>query len=325
MQYILEIVLPVGKVYLIIVAGFVAVLTFPVLKRAVPALLAVTLNVLLPLYFIHSLSAGWDRAVGSGWYWMIIFFTACVVMTVIQFFLGKLVLFTSGIREKETGRVILLLSAFHNAGYIPLPIIAALASKNVLVYMYFYFMAFNLMLWSISVAVLSGRSGSRVPVRSVLNGPILGIFAGTAVALLGWYSNVPRGIQMSVEFGAGISLPVILVLVGAIIASIPREDISFRKEFFWLILIKMVCYPGVMILLARLIPMNGLEPSLASGIRLALVLEAAVPPATNAILAAKRYGSEKHVRVVGGDVVYTYIASVLTLPLFLVISSLVYK
>ena len=164
---------------------------------------------------------------------MIIFFSACVVMTVIQFFLGKLVLSVSGSREKETGSVVLLLCAFHNAGYMPLPIIAALAPKNILVYMYFYFIAFNLMFWSISVAVLSDKSGFGVPVRTVINGPILGIFAGITVALFGWYSNVPGWIQMSVEFGAGISIPVILVLVGAIIASIPRKDLSFRKEFFW--------------------------------------------------------------------------------------------
>jgi predicted permease len=90
------------------------------------------------------------------------------------------------------------------------------------------------------------------------------------------------------------------------------------------VLIKMVLYPlGVLGLLA-LIPLQGIPSEIAAGIKLAFVVEAVVPPATNVLVLTKAYGSDAQVEYAGGAIVTTYLAGLVLLPAFLIASTLLF-
>jgi predicted permease len=54
--------------------------------------------------------------------------------------------------------------------------------------------------------------------------------------------------------------------------------------------------------------------------KLALILQAAVPPSTNLMIATKQYGSEGQVAYIAAGEMITYPVSVITMPLVLSVS-----
>jgi len=302
-------IVPAGKVYLIMISGYLFFHFVPRARPFVPWILKISINILLPLYFIYNLPAGWGDAISAGWQWLLLFFLIFLGMMSVQFLSGY---FFVG-RKWET----LFLMAFHNAGYLPFPILAAFAPKALLVYMYFYFLAFNLVFWTVSVSYF-GREKRRI------NMPVIGIIIGVAVAASGIYSRIPLFVELPIRYGAEIALPAVLFLAGSVLGTISLSDIRFRREYLLIILIKMIIYPALFFVIFRFVHFSSFTPDLAAAAKTALILEAAVPPATNILLTAKAYGTESQVQYVGGAVFFTYILSFITVPLFLIASFLVF-
>ena len=312
-------------------AGFALFLWKPLRKRALKPLLVITIDILFPLYFVHHFPVGWQEAVeGGGPWYMLAFFLACSLMFLAQFGIGKLLL--AGGLKPEQPRQFLLLMTIHNAGFIPLPILASFAPDAAMVYMFFYVLAFNVFFWGFAPAYVAAGSGTagadedtaaadrpRVP-RFRINPPLVGIALGLMLALTDSYRFVPDLVQTGLRIGGNLSLDLVLVLLGGLLADIPRQKLHYRREFGWLIGIKMVVWPLAFLLVMPFVPLPGLSPEVASAVRLAMVLEAAVPPATNIAVISKAYGSDAQLHYAGAGVIYSYAASALLLPLILIAS-----
>ena len=301
--------------------GFV-VFSWKVLReRALKPLLFLSINVLFPLYFVHHFPVGWaDAVAGSGPWYMLAFFLACALSFVAQFWLGKAML-ARGLKTEQP-KQFLLLMAIHNAGFIPLPILSSFAPQSVMVYMFFYVLAFNVLFWAFapSYVASSSRSAEQEKTRVArfrLNPPLVGIALGLILAMTDLYRFVPTVLQGVFEFGGNLSLDLVLVLLGALLADIPREKLSFRKEFAPLVGVKMILWPAFFLLIMGFVPLPGMDEEAASAVRIAAVLEAAVPPATNIVVVSKAYGSEDQLHYAGSAILTTYAASAVTLPLML--------
>jgi hypothetical protein len=86
----------------------------------------------------------------------------------------------------------------------------------------------------------------------------------------------------------------------------------------------MIAYPVVVLLVLSAVSFEGLPQAMAYGIKMGLVLEAAVPPATSLMVAAKKYGSEAQVHYMASGMIVTYLASFVTMPVFLVVSHAIF-
>ena len=311
-----HIISPVVKVFLIMGGGYLFFRLLPKAKILIPWILKISINILLPLYFIYNLPAGWNDAVSAGRQWLLLFFCIFLGMMGAQLLLGY---FFVG-RKWET----LFLMAFHNAGYLPFPILAAFAPKALLVYMYFYFLAFNLVFWTVSVAFFTKGNDKKTKRETAVNMPVIGIFLGILVAAMGFYERIPAFLEVPIRLGAETALPAVLFLVGAIVSTLSLKKLYFKKEYLLIILLKMIMYPVAFLFFGKFIPFSSFSPDLAAAAKIALVLEAAVPPATNILLTAKAYGTDSQVTYVGGAIFYTYITSIVTVPLFLIASFLVF-
>lgn len=316
------ILLAVGRLVGLTVLGFF-LFKIPVLRRyLLPALLFLAINVLFPLYSIHNFPKGWDDAVAAGWPWMLGSFLACVAYIALQFALGRFVVRRLPVFPREHEKELVLLFAVQNAGYIPLPIIAALAPSAILVYMFFFVFAFNVVFWTVAVGAIADRGGRRFVFKP--NMPVVGLLVGLVIAAFDLERYIPAFIDVPIGWAAGIALDLILVLLGGILGSIPSRRFRLRKEFLAFVLIKMVAYPAVFLVLAALIPMPGLRPDIAAGIRLTLVLQAAVPPATNIMVATRAYGTSEEVDYLGAAVIVSYASMAITLPVFLLLSTVLF-
>ena len=86
----------------------------------------------------------------------------------------------------------------------------------------------------------------------------------------------------------------------------------------------MLIYPIFALGLAWLIP-EGVGETLRWGLRITLIVEAAVPPATNVLLIAKAFGTDKQVHYIGGAILTSYLASIVTMPLFFTLAILLFR
>ncbi|HUX13140.1 MAG TPA: AEC family transporter [Spirochaetia bacterium] len=314
------ILLVVLRLFGLTLAGYL-LFRIPIFRRRVldPFVLLV-LNVLFPLYFVHNFPAGWDAAVSVGWQWMAIFFGACFVLIGLQIVIGRYLVYHTGLFRTEHPRELISLFAIHNAGYLPLPILAVFAPRSLMVYMFFFVLAFNLVFWTVAVSYMSGHG--RLIFRA--NVPLVGIFVGLLLAVFHLYHYAPEFVRVPIRFAGDLSMDLVLVALGGVLATIPASDLRLRREFGSLVLLKLVLYPALVLVAMAFVPLRGLSPELAFGIRLGVVLQAAVPPATNLMIVAKAYGSEEQVRYVGSGIIVTYLASLVTLPLFLFLSTVIY-
>lgn len=347
---VLDILLPVGRLVLATLVGF-AIFKIPVVQRhLLRPFVFLIVNVVFPLYFVHTMPNQWADGLAAGWGWMIVFFVAFIVFFAIQYAIARLLVNRIRILTSEHPQELLVLFAMHNAGYIPIPIIAALTPPAVSVYMSFYMMAFVLSFFTIAVWIIQGAahirtSGSRSGAsasdpgaagpgeppadaaprpRFKLNAPVVGILAGLLLAVTGWYEALPRWVQLPFRFSSLVALDAIMAVLGAVLASIPGKAIAYRREFGGLVLVKMILFPLAVLGVMALVPLRGLDPAVASGIKLAAVLESVVPPATNILVLTKAFGTDEQVEYAGSAIVVTYAASAVLIPLFLIASRLVF-
>lgn len=310
----------VGKVFGLIILGLL-VFRIGFLKKILDRLIWINLNILFPVYFIDSFSRGWDEALMGGWSWMVIFFVSCFGLIGAQYLFGRLLIGKNRLIPSDRPKDLIILFAVQNAGYIPLPIIEAIAPDALVVYLFFFFFAFNIIFWGLTVSLLSSADKG---FRFRLNMPLIGLAGGVLIAAFGLYDYLPPLIRRAFSATGAVALNLILVLMGGILATIPREGIFFSREFVRFIVIKMLAYPAIVLGALALLPLEGLRPAMAAGIKVVFVLQAAVPPATNNLIAARAYGTREQELHIGNGMIHTYAASLITLPLFIVAALLIF-
>ena len=333
---ILDILTPVARLLVATLAGY-ALFKIPWMSRHLTrGFVFAIVNIVFPLYFVHSLPSQWASGIAAGWQWMVIFFLLYIAFFAVQYGLARLLVNRVRLLRSEHPDELTVLFVMHNAGYIPIPIIAALAPPAVLVYMSFYTMAFVLGFFTIAVWIIQAAAATRAAThagessaprhsaRFKLNAPVVGILLGVILAATGIYARLPDWATLPFRAASFVALDAIMVALGAIIASIPKERLSFRPEFGGLVLYKMILFPLAVVGIVALIPLRGLAADVAAGIRMALIVQAAVPPATNIVVITKAFGTEEQTDYAGGAIVTTYLASIVLLPGFLILSRLLF-
>ena len=302
----------VGKLFGLTVLGYLIFQIRVLRERLLNPLLWVLINVLLPLYLIYRLATGWEEALRFGWEWTLVFFFGCWIAIAVQSLIGAWIVYRTTLIPTENPREVVALFGVHNAVFIPVPLLAVLAPEEINVFFFFYFFAFALMLWSYLVSLISGHETIRLKITP----PLVAMVLGAIAVMLGWHNYVPQGVMDAVGVVSRTSMDLILIVLGGILATVPKEDLAYKPEFGKLIVLRMVVYPAIILGLAWLVPAS-VGPEFQWGLRITLVIEAAVPPATNVILISKAFGTEKQVHYAGGAILSSYLAAVVTIPLFL--------
>mgnify|MGYP006305394855 CR=1 FL=1 len=151
---VVDIVLPVVRLFALTMGGFLLFKIRFLQRHVLGPLVWVTLNIILALYFIHTLPTRWEAGMRAGWIWMVVFFASYLVFLGVQFAMGRVLINRVPLLRTEFPRELLVIFAMHNAGYIPLPIIAALAVPAVTLYLSFHVMAFMFFMFTVAVWII---------------------------------------------------------------------------------------------------------------------------------------------------------------------------
>ncbi|WP_020613352.1 AEC family transporter [Sediminispirochaeta bajacaliforniensis] len=305
-----------ARLVLFVVGGFLLFRFTPLKDKHLQSVLWLTMNVLLPIYFVRNFIVGWSSAEGSGYPFMVGFFVCSILLLLFQMWLGRL-LSPLAVSERAHRRDFVLLFAFQNAGYVALPIMESFAPPELMIFMFFWIFGFNTLFWTLTISLLNS---DRAAFTFKVSGPLVGILIGFSLSVFGLDKPLYDFAHNVLTLPAKLSMDLILVALGGILALIPKGSFKFRKDYLFFVIVKLLLYPFLMLIILFHLHPAWIPKPLLAPMKLALILQTAVPPSTNLMIATKKYGTEQQVAYIAGGEIITYPASVLTMPIILVIS-----
>ena len=183
---------------------------------------------------------------------------SCALSTVLLL-LGLVITFLLTLRiGKEKNTPILRFACiFSNAAYMGFPLIQALFGADGLLYASAYVTVFNILLWTVCYAMVSGKVRPGEVLHSILTPPVLwSVLLGLTLYLC--RVNVPELIRQPLQLVGNMNTPLSMIITGMLIAGSKLEKLLGNREIYRIILIRMLFIPLVSFLLFRLLSVQGM-------------------------------------------------------------------
>ncbi|WP_018970892.1 AEC family transporter [Rubritalea marina] len=200
-------------------------------------------------------------------------------------------------------------AGIQNYGYMGVPLLLSIFNdRELLGVLFTYNVGVELAMWTVGVAMM--RGDKKFTWQLVMKPPVIAVFFGLLVNLLGLDYLFTAPVMGSLEMLGAPAIPVALIVIGAGLVELLRKE-----RFDWLVgagavLLRLAVLPVLMILSVWLIPVP-------EELKKVVVVQAAMPAAMFPIVLAKHYGGRPEVAV--QVVVATTIVSVVTMPLIVVL------
>jgi predicted permease len=205
-----------------------------------------------------------------------------------------------------------------NTIFMGLPVNVALFGEAALPYVLLYFFANSLFFWTLGQHALSrdgdaGKTSWSNGLRQIFSPPLLGFGLGILVLLADL--TPPKIILDSAALLGSLTTPLALLFIGLSLGSIAGHAFKPDRDLSLVLLGRFVLSPLTIILLTRFFEMTPLMVKV-------FIIQSSLPPPTSLALLAGYYRADP---AFGSRVVFVgTVLSMLTIPLFLVLISLVY-
>jgi predicted permease len=214
-----------------------------------------------------------------------------------------------GLTDSRQQRTFAVCTGMYNYGYVPLPLALLLFDKQTAGVLFLHVIGVEMAMWTLGVLMLSG-GGRGLDWRKIVNGPLVAIVLSLTFNTMGWNANIPSVASTTMHWLGQCSIPMALILIGAIMADYLGE---FHSAHGWRVIgssvvLRIGMLPVLFLLVARYLPAT-------VELKRVLVLEAAMPAAVFPIVLAKHYGGDSAtaMRVVLGTTVVSFV----TIPLWI--------
>ncbi len=304
----------VGQTFLVAAVGLVGRLLGVITEETLRHLTRVTIALLLPCFLFEAVlrEFSWGQAPEY----------ASMILAAVTLLGVGLALAWAGARalrlDQRDRHTAMALGGFNNTVNIPIPLALALFAGNDAGRLVVFFTLYNLVwspfIWSFGVWLVAPHGGADRPWwRAALNPPGLAILAGVVAHLPGVHSVVGHGhlgvLHKALAWTGEAAIPCALLILGGILGGLLR-GVKFHWRVIGLtIVVKLFALPALTWVVVRLIP--GLDPLVA----IALMIQAASPPATNLIIISKHFGGDTD--TIGATLMITYLLSIATFALWL--------
>lgn len=270
-----------------------------------------TSNVLLPAFFFHrimtdtklstSLSAWTPSLYGAGLTAFGFGISVSVVWLVGRWF---------GLNEPSERRSFALCTGVANYGYIAFPLAEAFYPGCV-VALLVHNVGVDMALWSIGLFIISGQGLKKSWRRVVFSPPLVSVVIALTIRQLGGQAFIPKPIMHLSDQLGRCSIPIGLVLSGAIIFDYAGR-VRFAEAWRPLALavaVRIVLLPIVFLAVAKF-------GNLSRELQEVLLLQAAMPSATFPLVMTRLYNQS--VETAWTVVVGTSLLGIVTIPLWMV-------
>jgi len=243
-----------------------------------------------------------------------------IIMTALAWFLAFAVgrFFPT---QKDDNFLLTAMVMFGNSWYIPIPLVISILPKakaeEAIVLISLVILVMSPALWSLGVYLVAHRPGIRIPMSQLITPPIVGITLGAICALTpfakGFLHNQGRFLLDSLTMIGNATVPMVMILLGGVMGAIKVSG-GLKWQFVLRVTaLKLFILPAIVIPVLYFLPLPNM-------IKFMIALQSMVPPATNIIVIAKIY--DRPVELISITLLVTYLISLITIPLFLHITTL---
>ena len=273
-----------------------------------------TSNVLLPAFFFHRIMTDSKLSNSlSAWtpslYGFALTASGFLVSAMVVWSMGK----WFGLKEDSQKRTFTLCSGIANYGYIPIPLAEAFY-PGCIVTLLVHNVGVDVALWSIGLYMISGLGLKKSWRRIVFSPPLVSVVVALVIRQFGLQVFIPKPLLHMTEQLGRCSIPMGLVLSGAIILDyVGKIRIADSiKPFLLAVAVRMILLPILFLMVAK-------WGTSSSELQQVLLLQAAMPAATFPIVMARLYNQsiETALTVVVG----TSVLGIITIPIWMVVGA----
>lgn len=193
---------------------------------------------------------------------------------------------------------------FSNAAYMGFPLINALFGKEGMLYASAFVTMFNLLLWTVGYAMVSGQVKPKEVMRNIFATPaIISVVIGLVLYLC--RIQVPEIIKQPVSLVGSMNTPLSMIITGMIIAGSKAQSLFSNRKLIFVIAVRMFVIPAICFGLFVLFRING------TAAQVVLLLESCPTAAMTSVMAVQFNHDEN---LAAGAVVITTFLSILVLP-----------
>ncbi len=285
---------------LLIAAGYVAVSTKIVDPWATRGLSGLLINITIPALIIASMQVPFTSARLIGAETLVI---ATGALYIFSFALAWAVSRAMRVPPAEEG-VLQFAIVFGNVGFMGFPVALTLFGEVSLFYVAIFNLFFNILVFSVGIAMLTEGRGKGFDLRLLMNPGIAASVVGFALFL--GSVEIPGPFIDAIDLLGGVTTPLAMIIVGAMLATFPAREMvgSWRV---WVA-------SAVLLLVVPVAYYYLFSPVFADPfINGIMITMAAMPAAANTVIFAEQYGADS--RLASQIVFISTIGSLVTIPL----------
>jgi len=298
----------VFQIFLLAVIGYLLVKRKFLSEQGADAVSNLVMDVTLPALIFCQLVSDFSFSAYSNWW---IFPLISIAVTAIGLLAGFL--FSFLIKGEQHKLQFISLAGFQNSGYLPIALAAALLSGSELsamfIYLFLFLSGFNLVMFSVGVHILNFHKEKKFNWSNLLSMPVIATLVSLIAIALGLNKFVPDAVIKPLRMLGDSTLPLAMLVVGGNLAELNLRNID-KKAMSFLILSKMILLPALGIAAVLFFKI----PKLVS---LLILIQLAMPSAVTLSVILRNYKKED--LLVSQGILLTHVASVITIPLFLII------
>ena len=196
--------------------------------------------------------------------------------------------------------------SYSNAAYMGFPLVKGLFGDEGMLYASVFATVFNIIIWSIGYAVMSGETNGRKLAKTVAKSPVT---CSVIVGLLLYLCRipVPEIIKQPIRMMGEATTPISMIIIGVMIAESRLKSILANKEIWLTVAVRLVLIPALTFGLYYLFGIGGMVGSV-------ILIQAASPTAATTSVLATQFNHDEAIGA--GTVVVTTICSIVTLTVF---------
>lgn len=290
----------VGILFILIIIGFICGKTGVVTAEGKKVLSNLLVTIIMPAMILNSYLSEFDPQVLNN---LLLAFGLSTVAILLAMAVSFLLTFK---RKSSNRKVLWFAFSFSNAAYMGFPLVKGLFGEEGLLYASAFATMFNVIVWSVGYAVMSGEMKAKQVAKSVGKNPVTYAVILGLIIYLGRIP-VPEVIKQPISLVGSMTTPLSMIIIGAMIAGSNVKSILGNKEVWLSVAVRLVLIPSLTFGLFYLLGIGGMVASV-------VLIQAACPTAATTSVLAIQFNHDESVGA--GTVVLSTICSIVTLTVF---------
>ncbi len=296
----------IAQIFLMGAVGFFLVCRGLLDEAGLKVLSWISINVVFPFFIFYQIINHFSPA-SQGYWWAYPLINIGLCLTGLLIAGLVVVLF-----KKKQPQEWMAVSAFHNAGYIPLLLVTMLPLGDKIQELYAYLIltiiGFDFCLWSLGVMLIDRQRKGIIKWTNFINPPLVSMFLAFIFVLLGFKIFLPEIMMKPIKIMGDGALAIAMLTIGGNLALTRFNKISW-KGIGGAVLIKLFILPTAALVFLSVFHIQGIWSFI-------LMIQACMPSSITLSIIARNSDNQNQ-DLINQTIFVTHLLCCLTIPLFL--------